>query len=214
MRARPSLRKPPTPGLLANSRLGPLTDRARRLKNGLRDSVHLETVVRVLAAGGRAAVDRVRRDVETPRRSGLQPSIIETKSRIPRRPVDGKGTKRQVGGGKQGDINTSRIGRVGETWARAAVLDALLRLSDQDRSSAIDQIREVLADRFSGRPVEQALEAADAFLSAADDDDASEALIRFVHVSQTSDGFGFDLLGWFGPRRLAATAATGSCSSR
>lgn len=161
------------------------------------DAAHMERVQRVLEAGARVIVDRTRRDIAFLRSAKVLPKAVETDS-PPSRPKPGPppGGRKRVHGVKHVDVNTGRIGRVAEAWARASVIDSLLRLERDLRTRTVDAMCSVLESRFEGDPVALVLDAGQAYKAAEDDDQAIEALVRMVDVSAISDGFGFDLLGW------------------
>ena len=65
--------------------------------------------------------------------------------------------------------------------------------------AAVDEIVKLLG-RFTGPPVDHALAHADmARAPDPDEDDLIEALAGLLHLSEYSDGFGFDMLGWLAP---------------
>lgn len=89
-----------------------------------------------------------------------------------------------------------QYGDEGERWALAAVVGALMNLDDAARDAAIGEI-EALLSRFEGSPVDKALaHAAPARMRDLDDEERIDELSGLLHVSQYSDAFGFDLIGW------------------
>jgi hypothetical protein len=87
-------------------------------------------------------------------------------------------------------------GDEGERWALAAVVGALIDLDDAARDAAIGEI-ETLLRRFEGSPVDEALtHAAPARMRDLDEEELIDELSGLLHVSQYSDAFGFDLIGW------------------
>jgi hypothetical protein len=94
-----------------------------------------------------------------------------------------------------------RLGSDAEAWALAAVVDRLVRLTGDERTSAVVAMADALSAAFEDDPrVLVHLERAQRALNAVDDDTLIEALGEFLHVSPTSDGFGFDVLGFLEPR--------------
>jgi hypothetical protein len=160
------------------------------------DSGHLARVDRILQGGVREAVDRVQRDIAALRKANVRPVKIDPRDRPPDGPESPTGSRKKVHGVKHGTVNTARIGRVGEAWARAAVLDTLLGLSPERQGDVVRAMQSVAKNRLEGEPVDQVLSHASAYFAAAEDDERVDALIRFVHVSEVSDGFGFDLIGF------------------
>ncbi len=160
------------------------------------DSGHLSRVNRVLLGGVREAVDRVQRDIAALRNGNVRPVKVDPGVRPPVGPESPTGSRKKVHGVKHGTVNTARIGRVGEAWARAAVLDTLLGLSPERQADVVRAMQNVAKNRLYGEPVDQVLSHASAYFAAVEDDERIDALIRFVHVSEVSDGFGFDLIGF------------------
>lgn len=160
------------------------------------DAGHLERVNRILQGGVRDAVDRAQRDIAALRKAGLRTVIVDPAPQPVRGTDSPTGSRKKVHGVKHGTVNTARIGRVGEAWARAAVLDNLLRLSPERQADVVASMRTLLEKRFEGAPVTQAVSHAAAYFAAVEDDERIDALIRFLHVSAVSDGFGFDMLGY------------------
>lgn len=97
-----------------------------------------------------------------------------------------------------------RLGIKGERVALAAVLDQLVALPTAGLSAVIDQLVELLTDVASGEIVDRLVAEAHTAQSSTDEDDRLEALVRFLHVAQESDDFGFDVLGYLAPYQNAA----------
>ena len=127
-----------------------------------------------------------------------QPVAVDPSAQPPRESKSPSGSPKLIRGVKHVNVNTAHIGRVGEAWARAAVLDAILGLDPPKRAQAVKAMAAVLSARFRGDPVNQVLAYAEAFTDAVEEDEAIEALVRFVHLSAVSDAFVFDLLGFLG----------------
>ncbi len=104
--------------------------------------------------------------------------------------------RQDVGKVKHVPVDTGRIGRAGERWARAAILGILMELTPERRGIAVKDIEDVLRNRFKGEAIPPLLQAASDFRDAPDEDHELEALARLVHVSAVSDAFGFDLIGY------------------
>ena len=95
------------------------------------------------------------------------------------------------------DQRKRELGDEGEWWALAAVIDALMDLSDEARDAAIGGIEALLKEQFEGKPVDRALaHAGRARLNGLDDEERIEELSGLLHVSRYSDAFGFDMVGW------------------
>jgi hypothetical protein len=98
--------------------------------------------------------------------------------------------------GESHDRRKRELGDEGEQWALAAVIGRLLRVSDEERGRAIDEVSELLA-RFEGGPVDAAhSHAALARSREIDEEELIDELAGLLHVSRHSDAFGFDLVGW------------------
>lgn len=109
-----------------------------------------------------------------------------------RTPPDGPIT---VGPGHVPD-SLHEFGDEGERWALAAMVDALMKLPDELREAAIDQIKSLLG-QFRGTSVAKAIAHADpARMRGLDDQERIDELASLLHVSQYSDSFGFDMIGW------------------
>lgn len=97
---------------------------------------------------------------------------------------------------KVGEGKKREHGDEGEQWALAMAIRELKGISEKARGTAIDAIVELL-NRFKGTPVDQALaHATDARKCDLDEESQINALSGLLHVSQYSDTFGFDMIGW------------------
>lgn len=107
------------------------------------------------------------------------------------------------------DQRKRELGDEGEQWALSDVVGRLLALSDTDRAAAVDDIRRLL-DYFESAATEPLLQHAGAAAAPRQDDDDEDliaALEGLLHVSEHSDGFGFDLIGWASPEPDSAPHA-------
>jgi hypothetical protein len=98
------------------------------------------------------------------------------------------------------DRRKKAAGDEGEQWALAATVRDLLDLDVTGRRNALEELVSLLQARFQGQAVERLLpHARRAEVVLDDDEEFAEHLAAFLHVSQVSDQFGFDLLGWLPP---------------
>jgi hypothetical protein len=126
----------------------------------------------------------------------LRPTVVILGLAHPPRP-HGTSGRRNVGVGSPPDSERmQRAGRDAELSALAATIDYLNGLSETARSAKIDVLRDLLLARYSGKGADYLEKAAQEALSATNGDERDDALIRFLHVSETSPAFGFDLLGF------------------
>lgn len=155
----------------------------------------IDRVVTILAARAPEVADRVRNDVEV-----LESQHVTAVEVVPPvAPADedrDRGDRVRVRTNKHRAVDTGRIGRAGERWAKAVVLRELLALSPAQRLAAVAAIEVAIRDRFEDTAVNQLLQAATDYREAADEDEAIEALSALVHASEVSDAFGFDLIGY------------------
>ncbi|MEJ7875895.1 MAG: DUF3883 domain-containing protein [Solirubrobacterales bacterium] len=96
------------------------------------------------------------------------------------------------------DRRKRQLGSEGESWALAAMIDPFLAMTPDDRAAAIDEVLGLVAQ------LEGAADLARAHAEAARDPSADgealiEALAGLLHLSEYSDSFGFDMLGWIAP---------------
>jgi hypothetical protein len=159
------------------------------------DAALAEDVRRVLTADAPAAADRVRRDVGVLMSAGIAPVEVHPDSSPPP-PRPPHGGRIPVSLVKHHGADTAAIGRAGERWALAAILRALLALSREQRLAAVDAIEGAIRERFSDEGLRRVERLAEEVRHAEDEDWEIEALSRLVHVSQISDAFGFDIVGY------------------
>jgi len=159
------------------------------------DAALAEDARRVLTADAPAAADRVRRDVGVLVSAGIDPVEVhpDTPPPPPPKPHAGRIPVSLV---KHQGGDTAAIGRAGERWALAAVLRALLTMSREQRLAAVDAIEGAIRERFSDEGLRRVERLAEEVRHAEDEDWEIEALSRLVHVSQISDAFGFDIVGY------------------
>jgi hypothetical protein len=98
--------------------------------------------------------------------------------------------------GEGHDAHKRKLGDEGERWALASVVGILVKLDREERNAAIDEIVALLR-RFEGAPVNDALShEVPARRLNLDEEELIDELSGLLHVSQYSDAFGFDLIGW------------------
>lgn len=97
------------------------------------------------------------------------------------------------------DQRKRELGDEGEQWALADVLGKFLAMNDDERATAVQDIRRLLG-YFEPGATTSLLEHASAASGPRDDDDGLIAALEgLLHVSRHSDGFGFDIIGWASP---------------
>jgi len=92
------------------------------------------------------------------------------------------------------------LGAEAERWALAAIAAPLLQMAPGDRGEALRRLLALLKQHFKGLSVnrlERSMEAA--LEEGADEEQQTEALMSFLHLSAESDQFGCDLLGLVSP---------------
>ena len=114
----------------------------------------------------------------------------------PRPPVHGPIVVRKFNVTEEQVRRKKELGDEGEQWALSAVIGALMRLDDGQREAAIDEIETLLKQRFTGLVEDALAHVHDARRRDLDDEERIEALSGLLHVSQYSDTFGFDMVGW------------------
>lgn len=164
------------------------------------DLDHLDRVIAVLQRGKRQLVDQVRQDIAVIQERGLMPTPFAGAQ--PSRRPEGRraATKTTVRPRRAHDQRVrDRLGQQGERVALATVLNDLLERPRAEQDGIIDQLAALLADVAVGPIVDRLVADARSAQAAIDDDDRLESLINFLHVAQTSDDFGFDMLGFLSP---------------
>jgi len=158
---------------------------------------HLDHVITVLARERRHLADKVRRDIERVRQSGVRPQVPDARV-IPPRGETKKDTQRPIGPRHSHDQRRKdQLGLQAEEVVRAVVLDRLLAMDSARLSVAVHAMVDLLRSVGKGEIVDAlASRGLDALGEAADEDDRVESLARFIHVAEESDDFGFDILGW------------------
>lgn len=164
----------------------------------------LERVRNALDGPRRERARRLERDRERLRQGkispvtpvGLQPPQTKKDEAKPK-PRLGRTTVKAAKVDERYDRRKRELGDEGERWALAAIIEALMGLDDDARNAAIDEMKALLTERFTGSPVDKAVvHAESARLRNLDDEERIEELSGFLHVSRYSDAFGFDLIGW------------------
>ncbi len=162
----------------------------------------LTEVRAALKRRGRDRLDKLRKAMDTLRENGVEPRPHRGSPSRALKSVSGAGRKR-VRVGKVQKKDTGRIGAQGEAWALAAVLTPLEGLLATDEAAfctAVEALNQLLQASWEGPAVEALLPKAERALDPAlDHEERLQALASFLHLSETSDGFGCDLLGWLPP---------------
>jgi hypothetical protein len=155
----------------------------------------IERVRAILKAHAPEVAERIRRDIAV-----LDARKVDPVEVVPdHRPDDTdreRGDRVRVTTVKHRSVDTGRIGRAGERWAKAVVMRELQSLDPPARLQAVGAIEKAIRDRFEDVAVDRLLGAAADYRTATDEDEAIEALSALVHASQVSDAFGFDLVGY------------------
>jgi hypothetical protein len=169
------------------------------------DLHHLDQVIAILRRGRNRVAEQARQDLDEIREQGLSPAPFVASTPPQPNPPKPGARKTVVRPRRVHDQKTrDRLGIKGERVALAAVLDQLFALPTAGLSAVIDQLVELLTDVASGEIVDRLVAEAQTAQSSTDEDDRLEALVRFLHVAQESDDFGFDVLGYLAPYQNAA----------
>ncbi len=170
------------------------------------DPVHLAEVRAALKKRGHEKLDAVRKSMDTLARAGIAPEPYRDSEGTSRRSTSGSagsGERKKVRVGKVTKRNTTRIGAQGEAWALGAVMAPLLALMEENPAAfddAVGALQSLLEAGWEGAAVEKLLPQAErARDPSLDTDERMDALARFLHLSDISDGFGCDMLGWLAP---------------
>jgi hypothetical protein len=167
-------------------------------------AVHVAEVRATLQRRGRERLDAIRKSSEELRAAGITPkpfaaSPIEPRASKPK----AQEHRKKVQVGKVGKRDLQRIGARGESWALAAVmgpLESLLSEKPDAFDNVVQSLRDLLVGHWDGAAVNTLAPHADRALDRSlSSDDRLEALAEFLHLSEVSDGFGCDLLGWLPP---------------
>jgi hypothetical protein len=148
-----------------------------------------------LAAHAPEVADRIRKDIDVLVARKVEPVEV-VPDVVPEPPDKKRGNRIPVREVKHRPVDTGRIGRAGERWAKAVVMRELRSLDSRAQLDAVAAIEKAVRDCFEDAAVERLLQAAVDYRAATDEDEALEALSALVHVSQVSDAFGFDLIGY------------------
>jgi hypothetical protein len=112
-------------------------------------------------------------------------------------PVDRKKVRR-VKVDESVDRRRRRTGDDAEQWVLAATAQAILTLPPGHREHALEALSTFLGEHFEGEIVNELRYHATRASGAVDDEDEFlEHLLALLHVAAVSDGFGFDVLGWY-----------------
>lgn len=177
--------------------------------NGL-ECGHLEHVLHAVEAPRRRGAEAISQCRRALQQDAIAPSVpAELRPPTPPsgRPEPPVATVPTVRVSPSSDARKRALGAEGENWALASVLDPLIALSPRARREAVEELVELLS-RFDGEPVERARNHAEpACDPTLDEDELVYELAEFLHVARHSDGFGFDMLGWFPVSEGGAPAA-------
>lgn len=160
---------------------------------------HLEAVIRAIEAPRREAAKRTRERVLKLKESNLTVKPPVGMHAPAPKPPGGKPGRKRVAAIKvdeRVDRRKRQLGDEGERWALAATIEPFLNMTAVERREAVQAILSLL-EQFDGDSVEAARAHAEPVcVHDLDDEELIDELTAFLHVSQYSDGFGFDLLGW------------------
>jgi hypothetical protein len=179
----------------------PAVREARDAVTAYVDSEHLDRVITILSRGRRRYVDQIRRDIESVKDAGIAPKPFSG-SRAPEPSKRAPACRKiRVGARRAHDQRVrDRLGVQGERAALATVVSALLVLPADRQNEVITSLIDLLLDvAEEGEIVSELVAFGRAAIAAIDEDDRLENLARFLWVSEKSDDFGFDLLGFFSP---------------
>jgi len=182
---------------------------------GLPDRGDLDALFAPYISGGTAQLDRVRETLRREsagridtirsratelRNRGLQPTFKGARGIHKQHSPHVRSRSIKPIHVKKNPRRLTQLGAEGESWALAAVMAPLLALSLDDRRQAITQLTASLTHAYKGDCIEGLVGKAERATSpSADDDEQTEALADFLHLSRTSDMFGCDMLGWLSP---------------
>ena len=160
---------------------------------------HLETVIRAIEAPRREAAKRTRERVLKLKESNLTVKPPVGMHAPAPKPAGGKPGRKRVAAIKvdeRVDRRKRQLGDEGERWALAAAIEPFLKMTAVERREAVQAILSLL-EQFDGDSVEKVRAHAEPVcVHDLDEEELIDELTAFLHVSQYSDGFGFDLLGW------------------
>ena len=184
----------------------PPGDLLARLPAGHPDIGHLERVRRELDGVRRKRASELRKDRKILRDAGLAPAAPPGMKAPPAAPARPAGRREiPLGSVRRNQRRLDALGRAGERWALAAVLDPVLALGASDRRAVVDQLLASVQGAFKGAAVARIEALATAAREAADDDDEfTLTFADFAHLSSTSDYFGCDAIAWLAPAPGAA----------
>lgn len=167
-------------------------------------SVHLAEVRAALRRRGRDRLDAIRKGMEELEAAGVRPKPFSG-PRIERRAgkTASPSRRNKVNVGKVAKRDLHRIGARGEAWALAAVmqpLESLLSEKPDAFDDVVQELRALLVRHWEGPAVETLVPHGDRALDRSlPTEDRLEALADLLHLSEVSDAFGCDLLGWLPP---------------
>lgn len=174
----------------------------RRLVVEIVGADHLDRVRAALRGTTAEEVATVRRAIRELRAQGVQPLAVSGLKRAAPRPDLNRADdqpKRQISQRprRHDQGAKDKAGRDAELLVVASVIDHLLGLDEPELDRAVKAMLEVLQRVFEGQGIKELEAAAAAVTLPAVEGDARIAAMRsFIHVSQRSDQFGFDVLGW------------------
>ena len=184
---------------MTDSVVGSMPDRSEVLAIAERHGMataHAPTVLQGLERGVREAIRRVQDNIAELTAKEVRVAVPEGLAPPPPKPI--KPPRRKIPKKKfdpASDQRKRQLGRQGESWALAAMIDPLLAMSPESRAAAIDEILALIA-RLEGAADLARAHAEPARDPTLDDEALIEALTGLLHLSEYSDSFGFDMLGW------------------
>lgn len=177
------------------------------LPAGSLEAAHLAAVRRELDVARRGRSHSLRAARDKLRAAKITPTPPPSLGTPPERKPRAPGTRDiPIGSARKNAHRLDALGRAGEAWAIAAILDPILALDVLERGHVVATLLQALKDAYKGPAVERLTGHAGAAAAVVDDDEEFVlALVDFLHLSATSDWFGCDLLGWL-PRAPGAPA--------
>lgn len=174
----------------------------------------LPTIRAILAAPRNRRVTILAEHIRALQKSSVRPTVPNFTGATARPRPAAKSGRRPVRKTKvspDADRRKKQLGDEAEVWALAALIRPLQEMDSVHFAEAITAMREFLTENFEGPAVEQLCGHAEAALNADNDDEALIDHLRgFMHVSEVSDAFGFDLLGWIDPGQATAVEVKNS----
>lgn len=165
------------------------------------DTGRTDRVRRALTGDSRQRAERLRDLGERMAAAHIEPLVPPALAAVPPAPpADTTAGPRQVVRFKVDpsmDRRKRKRGEEGEDFALSSALAPLLALDAASRECALLKLGRFLETWWKGDSVQDLLHHRNAALQGdLDDDDLAHELASFLHASERSDAFGFDMLGW------------------